>query len=164
MKIKKTNVLFAAAALVCGVAMAQGAPGGAPIGAPPPGGTHPGGHFDPAHAEKMQKQHAKHLQELKAALKLQPAQEANWKTFEESMKPPARPAGPPAQTDDKLTTPQRLDLMQEIHQHMAAEMQKRAEAIKTFYGTLDDGQKKTFDAEFGKHARKHQPRRERPHE
>lgn len=111
------------------------------------------GQRDPARMEQMM---ARHLDTLKAALKLSPAQEAAWTTFAASMKPAkgAMPKRPDMAELQKLPTPERLDKMSELHkQHrteMDAAMAQRNEAIKTFYASLSPEQKKTFDAD---HAR-----------
>jgi Spy/CpxP family protein refolding chaperone len=117
---------------------------------------HDGGHRDPA---KMAQMHAKHLSELKAKLKITANQEAAWNTFADSMKPPANMSGkrPDPAELDKLTTPERIDKMRALHkEHMAAmeaEMDKRAEATKTFYAALSPEQQKVFDAEHAKMTR-----------
>jgi len=102
--------------------------------------------------EHMAERHAKHLAELKAKLKLEPGQEAAWKTFAEAMQPPA---AAPARLDraamEKLTTPERIDQMQALHAQRDAEMKKRGDATKTFYAGLNAEQKKTFDAETARH-------------
>ena len=98
--------------------------------------------------EHMAERHAKHLAELKAKLKLEAGQEGAWKTFAESMQPPATP---PVRLDRaalaKMTTPERIDQMQAWHAQRDAEMKKHAEATKTFYAGLNAEQKKTFDGE-----------------
>ena len=60
----------------------------------------------------------------------------------------------------KLTTPERIDKMRELRTQrtteMHAAMDKRSDATKAFYATLNPEQKKTFDAEtlkMGKHHR-----------
>lgn len=109
--------------------------------------------MDPA---KMEEMHAKRVAELKAKLKITAAQEGAWTTFTTAMKPPARDAQqrPDRAELDKLSTPERLDKVRALRtQHMAdmqAQMDKRDEAVKTFYATLSPEQKKVFDAE---HAR-----------
>jgi Spy/CpxP family protein refolding chaperone len=99
---------------------------------------------------------AKRAAELKAKLKITATQESAWATFTTSMKPPARLAdNRPDRTEmDKLTTPERIDKMKILRaQHMAersSAMEKREEAVKTFYAVLNPEQQKIFDAE---HAR-----------
>ena len=46
---------------------------------------------------------------------------------------------------EKMSTPERLDQMQAHRAKMDAQMQKHAEATKTFYGVLNAEQKKIFD-------------------
>lgn len=110
-------------------------------------------HRDPA---KMAQMHAKHLADLKAKLKITTSQEAAWNTFADSMKPPADMMNkrPDRAEMDKLTTPERIDKMRALHKErmtaMEANMDKRAEATKTFYAALSAEQKKTFDAEHAK--------------
>ena len=94
---------------------------------------------------------AQHLEALKAALKIMPEQDSNWTAFSSSMKP----AGP--RTDkrflediDKLTTPERIDKMMAFKAQRDTELNKRAEATKTFYTVLSEDQKKIFDQHTAK--------------
>ncbi len=153
-------VLAGLLATVGASAMAQGAPAATPAGpavsgkpSGPPGERM--GRHDPA---KMQAFMAKRQAELKAKLKITPAQEGAWTAFTASMQPPARGVRPtPEQRAefDKLTTPQRIDKMKEMRaQHSAqrnAAMEKRGEATKTFYAALTPEQQKVFDAEHARH-------------
>jgi periplasmic protein CpxP/Spy len=107
-----------------------------------------GMHGDPA---KMEQMHTKHLNDLKAKLKLTASQEAAWNTFATAMKPPADMGKRPDRAEmEKLTTPERLDKMRAMHKErmavMEAAMDKRTEATKVFYATLTPEQQKTFDA------------------
>ncbi len=114
------------------------------------------GHMGQRDPAKMEKMMAKRAAELKAKLKITPAQEGAWTTFTSAMKPPADMMAkrPDRAEMDKLSTPERIDKMHALRtQHMAdmqAAMDKRDEATKTFYATLTPEQKKVFDAE---HAR-----------
>ena len=92
--------------------------------------------------EHMQKR----MEKLKADLKLTPAQAGAWTTYTEAMKPGERPARGDRDAFAKLTTPQRIDKMREMRAKRDAEMDRRADATKAFYGQLDAEQKKTFDA------------------
>jgi periplasmic protein CpxP/Spy len=108
------------------------------------------------HQERMAKRQA----ELKAKLKITPAQEGAWTTFTAAMQPPANMAGgmgmgmrhdPKMKADmDKLTTPERIDKMRALRQErmtaMNAEMDKRGAATKAFYAVLSPEQKAVFDA------------------
>ncbi|RYX96674.1 MAG: hypothetical protein EOO28_07160 [Comamonadaceae bacterium] len=135
------------------------APAGKPAG---PHGDRMGRH-DPA---KMQAWMAKRQADLKAKLKITPAQEGSWTTFTAAMQPPARDGMRPTPEQhaaqraefDKLTTPQRIDKMKQLrterHAKRSLEMDKRGDAVKAFYATLSPEQQKTFDAEhknFGPH-------------
>jgi periplasmic protein CpxP/Spy len=104
------------------------------------------------HQERMVKRQA----ELKAKLKITPAQEGAWTTFAASMQPPAGGMmgmrhDPKVKADmDKLTTPERIDKMQAMRAErmktMGAEMDKRGAATKAFYAVLSSEQKAVFDA------------------
>ncbi|MEK7345779.1 MAG: Spy/CpxP family protein refolding chaperone [Pseudomonadota bacterium] len=97
---------------------------------------------------KMGEHRAKHLTELKGKLKLDAGQESAWTAFEQSMKPPAKPmARPDRAAMEKMTTPERIDQMQAHKAERDAQMQKHADATKTFYAALNATQKKVFDAE-----------------
>ncbi|MGH8805529.1 MAG: Spy/CpxP family protein refolding chaperone [Polaromonas sp.] len=137
-------------------AMAQGAPAG-PAAAGMPAGPQAGhmGRHDPA---KMQASIAKRQAELKAQLKLTPAQEGAWTRYTAAMQPTAHGARPtPEQRAEfnKLSTPERIDKMRALRTQrmtdMAAAMDKRDEATKTFYAALTPEQQKIFDAEHRKH-------------
>lgn len=155
-------VLAGLLATVGASAMAQGTPAAPPAGpavAGKPSGP-PGermGRHDPA---KMQAMMAKRQADMKAKLKITPAQEGAWSAYTASMQPPVRGAHPtPEQRAefDKLTTPQRIDKMKEMRAQrmgeMNAAMDKRGEATKTFYAALTPEQQKVFDAEHAKHRR-----------
>jgi len=119
-------------------------------------GEHRMGHRDPA---QMQAWMAKRQAEMKAKLKITPAQEGAWTRFTAAMQPPARMMGerhgPEQRAElDKLTTPERIDKMRAMRTQrmteMNAEMDKRGEAAKAFYAALSLEQQKTFDAEHRK--------------
>ena len=158
-------VLAGLLATVGASAMAQAPAAPATAPAPATAGK-PAGHHgdrmarhDPA---KMQAWVAKRQADLKAKLKITPAQEGAWTSYTASMQPPARGARPtPEQRAefDKLTTPQRIDKMKEMRTQRMAEMNtamdKRGEATKTFYAALTPDQQKVFDTEHKKHGRHH---------
>ena len=114
------------------------------------------GRHDPA---KMEAYLAKRQADMKARLRITPAQEGAWTTFTGAMKPPAetgvRPGIEQRAELDKMTTPQRIDKMREIRGQrmsaMTALMDKRGEAAKTFYAALSPDQQKVFDAEHKMH-------------
>lgn len=128
-------------------------------------GEHRMGQRDPA---KMQAWMAKRQAEMKAKLKITPAQEGAWTAFTAAMQPPARMmgderpmAGQRAELD-KLTTPERIDKMKAMRTQrmteMNAEMDKRGDATKAFYAVLSPEQQKTFDAEHRKMGEEHRGR------
>ncbi|MEY4295511.1 MAG: hypothetical protein RLY82_1199 [Pseudomonadota bacterium] len=107
------------------------------------------------HQERVAKRQA----ELKAKLKITPAQEGAWTTFAAAMQPPANMAGgmmgmrhdPKVKAEmEKLTTPERIDKMHAMRAErmktMGAEMEKRGAATKAFYAVLTSEQKAVFDA------------------
>lgn len=98
---------------------------------------------------RMQTMHAERLAQLKAELKITPAQEAAWNAYI-ARSTPVPPKAPPAAEDwSKLTTPQRLDRMQALKAERDAEMGKRIEATKSFYAQLAPEQQRVFDAQGG---------------
>ncbi|MBP7565428.1 MAG: Spy/CpxP family protein refolding chaperone [Burkholderiaceae bacterium] len=122
--------------------------------APPPQGAHAGGprhQMDRAEMHKrMAERHAQRAEQFKTRLQLTPQQEGAWTTFSAAMKPPARAEGAPRpQREDfaKLTTPQRLDRMQQLKAERDASMARRADATRTFYAQLSPSQQKVFDLE-----------------
>ncbi|MFT4193979.1 Spy/CpxP family protein refolding chaperone [Ottowia sp.] len=134
---------------------------------PPPAGTPPAGEasarpvagkrhdrMDPAQRQQRMAEHrARRLAELKARLKLTPAQEGAWASFTAALQPPAQPARPPLQRGEfaKLTTPQRIDLMAQRQAERATRMQQRGDATKAFYAQLTPEQQKTFDEQAMRH-------------
>lgn len=168
-------VLAGLLATVGASAMAQDAAG--PLAAPATAGNagkhhgaqgdhHQMRQRDPA---KMQAMMTQHMADLKARLKITPAQEGAWTSFTAAMQPPAdmmmgqRPTPEQRAEMDKLTTPERIDKMRAMRaQHMAAmtaAMDKRGDATKAFYAALTPAQQKIFDAEhqkMGSHEGRHQ--------
>ena len=156
--LKSINTLLLAGIMATAALAATAqtvAPAAATTAAAPakPAGHHgePMGRHDPA---QMQARMAKHQADLKAKLKLTPAQEGAWTAFTGSMQPPAHGARPtPEQRAefDKLSTPERIDKMRALRSQrmteMNAAMDKRGEATKTFYTALNADQKKVFDSQ-----------------
>ena len=155
----KTNLkisLVAGLLLAAGLAYSQSPMGGAQCDMM--GGMHGQsmghrgmGKMDPA---KMQAMMDKRHADLKTQLKITPAQEAAWTTFMAAHQAPAGMMGKqaPAMADfAKLTTPERMDKMKELHaqrmSEMTVEMDKRAAATKTFYAVLSPEQQKILDAQ-----------------
>lgn len=168
--------IFVAAMLAsAGLSAFSQAPAGPERGAMMGSTMHDSGHhgrmgkMDPA---KMQAWMDKRNAELKARLKLTPAQEGAWVAYTSAMKPPAELVS--KRTDraelDKLPTPERIDKMKTLrNQHMTdmtAAMDKRDEATKAFYAALTPEQQKVFDANATRHhgheGRKGGPRGSKP--
>lgn len=146
--------LIAATLLALGLA-AGAQPMPAPAPATPGAGHHMDGHhknmmerhhgrFDPA---KMQERRAARQAALKQKLQLSPGQETAWLAYTGAMQPPANLQRPDRAEFAKLTTPERIDRMRALRSARMAEMDKRADATKTFYASLTPEQKKVFDAE-----------------
>ena len=118
---------------------------------PAPGKHH--GRMNPAQRQQRMAEHrARRLAELKAQLKLVPAQEGAWTAFTAALQPPAQ-ARPRMQRGEfaQLTTPQRIDLMAQRQTERAARMQQRGDATKAFYAQLTPEQQKTFDQQALRH-------------
>ncbi len=112
--------------------------------------------MDPARMQqRMAERHAQRMDKLKAELKLNPTQEGAWTQFSTAMQPPAfEPRGPGARADfAKLSTPERIDLMQKRADERHARMKQRGDATKAFYAQLTPEQQQSFDrlAARGRH-------------
>lgn len=113
-------------------------------------------HMDPA---KVQEMVAKRQAALKAKLNLSSSQEAAWATYVAAMQPPAdlgQRMGPEARKKMRdewaeLTTPQRIDKMNQMRAQRDAEMAQRGDAIKSLYAALTPEQQKIFDASSMRH-------------
>ena len=99
--------------------------------------------------EQREQYMLKRAEAFKQKLQLTPAQEPAWNSLVQAMKPSAesRQARLDLQGLDKLTTPERIDRMRAMREQRAADMDRRADAVKAFYATLTQAQQKTFDAE-----------------
>ena len=121
-------------------AVAQGTPPAA--GAPAAPTAERGARPDSAEmARKMQEHHARREAELKTRLQLT-AQRAQGPRFDRA-------------EFAKLTTPQRLDRMQQLKTERDARMAQRATATRTFYAQLNPAQQKVFDLETARGHRGH---------
>jgi protein CpxP len=132
------------------VGLAQAAPSVETASAPPPQHGRPLGdagphRHDPGHQEARFERHSA---ELKARLKLRSDQESAWTAFISAVKPPTKPTARPDRTEwAQLSTPERLDRLESLHQQHAQAMSQRHQATRTFYSALDAEQQKVFDAE-----------------
>ena len=101
--------------------------------------------------ERMGAMHKSRLTAIKKQLSLAAEQDAAWTHWVESTIPVEAMGRPDMKKADwaGLTTPQRLDKMQSMHeehsQRMAQALARHSEATKTFYAALTEAQQKTFD-------------------
>lgn len=146
MKHSPKQLIAAAVLAALGLAAAAQTPPG-----PPPGG--PGRQermerHDPARMQQfMQQRHAQKMARFKETLQITPAQEGAWAAWTASMQPPANWKRPDRAEFERLTTPERIDRMRVMRTERMAVMDKRAEATKAFYATLNPIQKRVFDLE-----------------
>lgn len=143
--IAKPLLLTALMGAASGLSFAQ-----APSPSPKPAASanHDGmGKMDPAQMQERMKGHmAQQAAELKSKLKLSAAQESAWSLYSSAMQIPPNMKRPQRSEMDKLSTPERLDKMQELRKERDAEMDKRYDATKAFYAQLTPEQKTIFDA------------------
>jgi hypothetical protein len=163
------------AVLLCGavsVALAQTTPRDAPTSDTPTQGVGQGmmgqrmgpgvgpgvgpGHMNPESPgrmgrwmnERMSKVHQRQLDVLKKELHLKPDQEAAWSAYDKAMNAPLEGWGAaPKNNFYKLTTPERLDAMNQHMQQMQTFHQQRSTATKALYGALTPEQQKIFDTQ-----------------
>jgi Spy/CpxP family protein refolding chaperone len=95
--------------------------------------------------QRMAERHEQRMAQLKTQLDITPAQEAAWTAFTATMQPPTAPQRMNRDELNNLTAPQRVDLMEQRLAERQEWMQRRGEAIKTFYAVLSPEQQKTFD-------------------
>jgi len=139
---------FPRMALIAGLAapfgLATASLAQSPPPAPPtPAAAHAWGHGDPA---EMRAHMAEHL---RAALQLQPSQDAALNAFLDAMRPPGgtEQRGWHRQPGEMthLTTPERLDKMLARADERHARMVAHVAAVKQFYAQLTPSQQKAFD-------------------
>lgn len=105
--------------------------------------------------QRRAERHARRMDELKSQLQLSEAQQDAWNQFSSATQPPS--AEQRQRFDraefEKLTTPERIDRMQQRADERQARMKQRGDAVKQFYGQLTPEQQKTFDAQYMRHGR-----------
>ena len=104
----------------------------------------------PAHAHKAQKvdlaqRHAQRMDHLKTVLQIQ---QAAWDKYVKAITPEPRAKADRQQRPDlrKLSTPERLDLAQQLRKERNAKAEQREQATRSFYASLNPSQQKAFDA------------------
>ncbi|MFN4004169.1 MAG: Spy/CpxP family protein refolding chaperone [Hylemonella sp.] len=128
--------------LILAAALAGGTAAAFAHGDGPGLGSGPRGEAMQAH---WQEHMARRAAELKAKLQLSPEQEQAWTRYLEALKPQQPPTRPDPQELARLTTPERLDRLRALRQQREAEMERRDEATRAFYATLNADQQKAFD-------------------
>jgi protein CpxP len=97
------------------------------------------------HRAHRQERLAKRLGVLKAQLKIAAPQEGAWTTWTTALQP-TRMQRPDRAEFQRLNTPERIDRMRALRAARNADMDKRLDATKTFYASLNTEQKAVFDA------------------
>ncbi|MEN9864598.1 MAG: hypothetical protein RL748_188 [Pseudomonadota bacterium] len=98
--------------------------------------------------ERMQAHRTQKLAQLHDKLNLQASQEPAWTTFVTALTPPTPPTPAQRAEFEKLSAPERGDLMlARLKQHEVTAASHLA-ALKTFYAQLSTDQQKIFDANF----------------
>jgi hypothetical protein len=141
---------FIAALMLAGLGLAAVAqtPSAPPAGGPRGPGQERMERHDPARMQQfMQERRAKRMQRLKDTLQIAPAQEGAWTAWTASMQPPANWKRPDRAEFERLSTPERIDRMRAMRTERNAMADRRAEATKVFYSTLNPIQKRVFDLE-----------------
>lgn len=151
------------AGLLAAIGMAAGAqtPAPSPQSAQPPGRMMAReGNVDPArvqqHMARMQEHMAKRMAAFKQKLQLSPAQEGAWNSYIAALKPSGSFQRHDRAEFARLPTPERIDRMRALRAQRITEMDRRADATKTFYAALSPQQQKSFDqatARRGEHHR-----------
>lgn len=103
---------------------------------------------DPAQRQqRMAEHHARRMADLKDQLKISPAQEGAWAAYADALQPAPLSQGPRMGRAEfgQLTTPQRIDHLQQRAAERQAHLQQRGEAVKAFYAQLTPEQQKLYD-------------------
>jgi protein CpxP len=102
--------------------------------------------MDPARMQERRQAHrAARMAHFKEVLQIAPAQEGAWAAWTNAMQPPANWKRPDRAELERLATPERIDRMRALRAERNAMMDRRAEATKAFYVSLNPVQKRVFD-------------------
>ena len=155
MKSFPKNLLIAGLIATFGFAASAQTPQGPGSGGPGQGhgqmmGRGGPGQGDPAAMQaRMTERFNQRMEKFKTVLQIKPEQQGAWTAFTAAMQPSSAMMAARQQMHADmatLTTPQRIDKMQAMRTQRAAEMDKKATAVKTFYAALTPEQQKAFDA------------------
>lgn len=109
--------------------------------------------------DRMKRKIERRLGKLKQELKITAAQEPAWNAWTGALRPGARMQRPSRDELAALSTPERIDRLRASRIQRTAEMDRRLDATKSFYATLDVEQKKVFDAASLRFAKRHHGKR-----
>lgn len=116
-------------------------------GATPAASGQQGQRMSPEQREARMKEHFDRFsKQLHDKLKLNANQEQAWNTYMQSMAP-QKHERPDRAKWESMTTPQRMEQHLAMMKDHEAQMTKRLESTKVFYGQLNADQQKVFDAE-----------------
>ena len=164
--MNRTSVLRLAAmvsfsGLLATTAMAQASPAAAPAAQVQTQTQAPAPHerFAQHQAERHarhQEKHQQHWERQKNLLQLQPQQQAQWEAYVAAMQPPPRVA--PAKHPKDMNTLERLDWKAQMRTSHQKNAERRDQATRSFYASLNAQQQKAFDSlphagrgQMGKH-------------
>jgi len=119
--------------------------------------SHAAGQHGQRHAAAdFAKFRANRTERLKTLLQIQPSQQAAWDKYAKAITPEPRTSAPGERADwRKLTTPERLDLAQQLRKDRTAKAEQREQATRSFYSSLNTSQQKAFDELTARHIGKH---------
>jgi hypothetical protein len=92
-------------------------------------------------------EHPASLDNLKVVLQLNPSQQEAWATFSQLLS--QKPDVIKFQRPGSMSTLDQIQWIEKRHAALNQFQAERMQAIKTFYASLNDTQKKVFDQEFG---------------
>ena len=99
------------------------------------------------YAARQCSEHPASLDNLKVVLQLNPSQQEAWATFSQMLS--QRPDVIKFQRPGSMSTLDQIQWIEKRHAALNQFQADRLQAIKTFYASLNDTQKKVFDQEFG---------------
>lgn len=107
---------------------------------------------DRGHSQRFEQRMLERANALKTALNLSATQEDAWVNFQKDLKPKDRSDQHERQAKREafksMDTLERLDWMKTMKAQRDAQMERRDQAIRSFYGQLSSEQKKIFDSQF----------------
>lgn len=102
---------------------------------------------DDRYSARQCSDHHASLDGLKEVLQLNPSQQDAWATFSQVLS--QKPDVIKFQRPESMSTLDQIQWIEKRHAALNQFHSERIQAIKTFYASLNDTQKKVFDQEFG---------------